>query len=442
MEEMKEVIETLKQMTLEENQQASGGNESTVEETKENMYIRRERVYPDIPRQVGFAFDNFMLLHENFKRDHPERPARLMSIYTHLEKTQILKQLPKIEFESVDEKYLKMTHDQSLINTVDLSIYNSKELRRGNEVPKLAKETHYIDNDVYVNKYTKECAYLAAGASVEACKQVYSQEGQMDAAFAAIRPPGHHASCEKISGFCLFNNVVVAAKYLQSELGMKKICIFDWDIHCGDGTSQILYQDDSVLYISLHRYDDGMFYPGKAGSPDLIGEEKGKGFNIHFAFSAYSNKNISDMEYIYACTDLLFPIIKEFGPEAILISCGFDSAKGDPLGGIGVTPLGYSWMTYGLMKICPDIVVLLEGGYNLDALALSSEAVISTLRIDPNDQESFDKYIEKRWSSEQTFNQLSEKSLQKAAKEFREPNAYLRKLLQPFWKCLQPESAK
>ena len=156
---------------------------------------------------------------------------------------------------------------------------------------------------------------MSAGASVECCDRVFSSENtdrKIDSAFAAIRPPGHHASCQAIRGFCLLNNAAIATKYVQGDLGKKKVCIFDWDIHVGDGTSEIFYEDDSVLYISMHRYDDGMFYPGKGGSWQLLGKDKGLGYNVHFGFNAYSNPNISDLDYIFASSALLMPIIKEF----------------------------------------------------------------------------------------------------------------------------------
>eukprot|EP00347_Sterkiella_histriomuscorum_P012951 403366593 len=391
--------------------------------------------------KVGFAYDNYMLLHENHKYSHPERPSRIMAIYQNLEKVKLLPELERINFEPVNKRHLLRVHDEHLIDRVDDSIYNAKALFEGKQILKVRGETKYMDEsyDVYANLYTKECAYLAAGASVASCDAVFSEVPKVDSVFAAIRPPGHHASCEKMAGFCLFNNAAVAARSIQVDHNIKKVCIFDWDIHVGDGTSQIFYEDDSILYISLHRYDDGMFYPGKAGSYELIGKDAGKGYNIHYAFNEYSAKEVSDKEYAYACQNLLFPIIQEFKPEAILISCGFDSAKGDPLGQIGVTPYGYAWMTYGLMQICPKIVVLLEGGYNLDALANSSEAVIRTLKIDPksNDDEDFNEYSKSKLNQPLTHKEFGQLSMEKPIREFTNVYNKLLPLLKPYWKCLQ-----
>ena len=219
-----------------------------------------------------------------------------------------------------------------------------------------------------------------------------------------MRPPGHHAHCSDIGGFCFFNNVAVAARVAQKEFNKKKVCIFDWDIHVGDGTANVFANDDSVLYISIHRYDMGKFFPGPLGRHELIGECKGKGYNIQFPFNlpkpqandqnGEDHSAIGDNDYIFVCESFLFPIIREFAPDLIIISAGFDSAKGDPLGGVQVTPIGYAWMTQGLRNIQNCIAVVLEGGYDLQALEVSSEAVVKTLKINPKDAEGFNALLE------------------------------------------------
>lgn len=179
--------------------------------------------------------------------------------------------------------------------------------------------------------------------------------------------------------------------------------IFDWDVHVGDGTSNVFYNDDSVLYISIHRFDMGKFFPGPLGKLEMIGEGNGKGYNIHFPFNLPKLKPgeehdksqiIGDKDYIYVCETLFFPIIREFAPDLIIISAGFDSAKGDPIGHIEVSPMGYAYMTQGLRNIQKCIAVVLEGGYSLEALECSSEAVIKTLQAHPNDTEAFNKVLE------------------------------------------------
>jgi len=217
---------------------------------------------------------------------------------------------------------------------------------------------------------------LAAGGTVEGVRAVIN--GDVDSAFCIVRPPGHHATSINVAGFCFFNNVAVAARYAQRELGVKKVCIFDWDVHVGDGTSYIFNEDETVLYLSIHRFDNGLFYPGPDGKHSKVGEGKGRGFNVHYPFNVEKSQKtvIGDEDYIYACETIFFPIIKEFAPDLLIISAGFDSALGDPLGQIGVTPVGYSYMTWNFRALCPKIVVALEGGYDLNALEVSSEAVI------------------------------------------------------------------
>lgn len=150
----------------------------------------------------------------------------------------------------------------------------------------------------------------------------------------------------------------------------------------GDGTSDVLYEDDSILFMSIHRWDRGRFYGAKNASTDKVGEGKGEGYNVLFPINREPKEEpISDKDYIYACETVFFPIIRKFAPDLIVISAGFDSAHGDILGQFDVTPLGYSWMTQGLRKIQPKVCVTLEGGYSLEALARSSEAVIRTLMI-------------------------------------------------------------
>lgn len=155
--------------------------------------------------------------------------------------------------------------------------------------------------------------------------------------------------------------MALAARWAQKKHGVGKVCIFDWDVHFGDGTAAIFESDPSVLFISLHRFNNGKFYPGPAGSAKKTGDGKGRGYNISIPFDV---NGMGNDEYIYVCENLAFPIIEEFKPELILISAGFDSAEGDPLGGFKLKPSGYAYMTQRLMEICPKVVAVLEGGYN------------------------------------------------------------------------------
>lgn len=197
---------------------------------------------------------------------------------------------------------------------------------------------------------------------------------------------------------------------------MKKICIFDWDVHMGDGSAQLFYQDDSILYISIHRWDNNQFYPAHGrGNPDRVGEKDGEGYTVLFPINQESHPNelISDKDYIYACETVLFPIIREFSPDLIMVSAGFDSAHGDELGCFNVTPIGYSWITHGLRKIQPKMCIALEGGYSLEALKRSSLAVLETLLIDPHDDDSFAQILEKNILEDDFYIDKSEKDTKK-----------------------------
>jgi len=246
---------------------------------------------------------------------------------------------------------LKLIHNDEHIDYVDSLEAACKGIENGRPSDK--------SYDCYENGYTCKAAYMAAGGAIEAVKAVCRDKNEeskdegtsVDHAFAIVRPPGHHAHCNELAGFCFFNNVPIAARVAQNELGKKKVCIFDWDVHMGDGSADSLIEDDSILFISIHRWEDDRFYPGRGrGNPMRIGKGKGKGHTILFPVNTdgtrgEADKMISDTDYIYACETIFFPIIREFEPDLIIVSAGFDSALGDKLGGLGVTPMGYAWIT-------------------------------------------------------------------------------------------------
>ncbi|TNV78176.1 hypothetical protein FGO68_gene13176 [Halteria grandinella] len=390
-------------------------------------------------RKVGFAHDNFMLLHENYDYYHSERPSRIMSIYQHLENCGLIDRCVKVDCPHAEIDQLLRVHTKEHIAKVDATKYSEYVKQNGEKEvkPTQGKHVQYLTSDTYCNKHTADCALMAAGASVECCDKMFMYY-QCDSVFAAIRPPGHHADEGNIQGFCFFNNAAVAAQHLIDEYGLKKVLIFDWDVHFGDGTSKIFYKSDQVLYVSIHRYDQGQFYPGEVGSPKYIGEGKGEGYNINFGYDwTRSESKVGDMEFIYACQSILFPIIKEFGPEAIIISCGFDSAEGDQVGQAGVSPAGFAWMTYGLMKNCEKVIALLEGGYNLKSLAVSSESVLETLFV--NKEEEFNKLLSKLAGSDITYDIMADQSQKLANSNVREVSNTLKELLKNNWKCLKSD---
>ncbi|GJU94638.1 histone deacetylase 5 [Tanacetum coccineum] len=244
---------------------------------------------------------------------------------------------------------------------------------------------------------TFSCSDLAAGYVLQVAEKV--AKGELDSAFAIVRPPGHHAEQDQPKGFCLFNNVAIATQFLldQKELGINKILIVDWDVHHGNGTQKMFWKDPRVLFFSVHRHEHGNFYPyGDDGSHLMIGEGPGLGYNINVP---WENDQCGDADYVAAWDHILIPVAKEFKPDIILISAGFDAAIGDPLGKCRVTPNGYTILLKKLMEFSSGkIVMALEGGYNLTSLANSVLACVELLLDDKPITESTDAYpFESTW---------------------------------------------
>lgn len=244
-------------------------------------------------------------------------------------------------------------------------------------------------SSLYINEHTFRCARISCGGVIELCDAVCS--GRIRNGMAIVRPPGHHAEPDRSMGFCLFNNVAVATRWIQQKYGgedvpsdqrIRKILILDWDVHHGNGTQRAFEEDDDVLYVSLHRYDNATFYPCSTyGASISLGTGKGRGFSINIP---WPGGGMGDGDYIYAFHQVVMPIAAEFGPDLVIISAGFDAAMGDPLGGCNVTPIGYAQMTWMLMGLAQGrVIVALEGGYDPAALAMSALAVTHTLLGDP-----------------------------------------------------------
>jgi acetoin utilization deacetylase AcuC-like enzyme len=200
--------------------------------------------------------------------------------------------------------------------------------------------------------------------------------GVLNNVFCAVRPPGHHAESDTVMGFCLFNNVAVAARYAQEQYGVEKVAIVDWDVHHGNGTQEIFYEDPTVYYISTHQYP---FYPG-TGARTETGEGKGRGYTLNCPMRAYSGEE----EYLEAFMKDIIPSLEAYKPDLLIISAGFDAHKDDPLANINLTEKNFAQFTAMLMEIADKytggkLVSVLEGGYNLQALSQSVEAHVRAL---------------------------------------------------------------
>jgi acetoin utilization deacetylase AcuC-like enzyme len=204
----------------------------------------------------------------------------------------------------------------------------------------------WLDGDTPASATSYEAALLSAGAAIHAVEL---------GAFALARPPGHHALRTAAMGFCLINNAAVAARYAQAELGLERVAILDWDVHHGNGTQAIFWDDPSVLYVSLHEWP---FYPG-TGGPTEQGET-----TLNIPMSAGSG----DGEYLHAFDHTVAPAVERFAPELLIVSAGFDAHEDDPLAGMRVTADGFRELARRAATLAPRVAAVLEGGYNLDTL--------------------------------------------------------------------------
>ncbi|KAF8664172.1 hypothetical protein HU200_054920 [Digitaria exilis] len=322
--------------------------------------------------------------------DHPENPERLRAIWRKLNAEGITSRCAVLKAKEAEDKYIASVHSQDhikLMKEISTEKYDSSRSK--------ISSTY---NSIYFNKGSSECAVLAAGSVIEVAEKVAA--GELSSAIALVRPPGHHAEHDKAMGFCLFNNVVVAANYLLNKrpnLGIKKILIVDWDVHHGNATQKMFYSDPRVLFFSVHRFDCGDFCPYKTeASYGFIGEDAGKGYNINVP---WEHGKCGDADYLAAWDHILLPVTEAFGPDIILVSAGFDAALGDPLGGCCVTPDGYALLLTKLLGFAQGRTVMaLEGGYNLMSTANSVCACAKVLLGDKFEFNTLDQQpFESTW---------------------------------------------
>ncbi|XP_011009790.1 PREDICTED: histone deacetylase 15 isoform X2 [Populus euphratica] len=311
---------------------------------------------------TAIGFDERMLLHSEVQmksHPHPERSDRLRAIAASLATAGLFPgRCYPISAREITREELQMVHSLEHIQDVELTSHILSS---------------YFTPDTYANEHSACAARLAAGLCADLASTIFS--GRVKNGFAMVRPPGHHAGVREAMGFCLHNNAAVAALAAQAA-GAKKVLIVDWDVHHGNGTQEIFDQNKSVLYISLHRHEGGKFYPG-TGSANEVGRNGAEGSCVNIP---WSRGGVGDNDYIFAFQNLVLPIATEFAPDFIIISAGFDAARGDPLGCCDVTPAGYSQMTDMLYTLSGGkLLVILEGGYNLRSISSSATSVIKVL---------------------------------------------------------------
>ncbi|XP_069927569.1 histone deacetylase 4 isoform X4 [Oryctolagus cuniculus] len=353
---------------------------------------------PAKPRfTTGLVYDTLMLKHQcacGNTNSHPEHAGRIQSIWSRLQETGLRSQCECIRGRKATLEELQTVHSESHTllygtNPLNRQKLDSKKLLGSltSVFVRLPCGGVGVDSDTIWNEvHSAGAARLAVGCVVELVFKVAT--GELKNGFAVVRPPGHHAEESTPMGFCYFNSVAVAARLLQQRLNVSKILIVDWDVHHGNGTQQAFYSDPSVLYVSLHRYDDGNFFPG-SGAPDEVGTGPGVGFNVNMAFTGGLDPPMGDTEYLAAFRTVVMPIANEFAPDVVLVSSGFDAVEGHPtpLGGYNLSAKCFGYLTKQLMGLAGGRIVLaLEGGHDLTAICDASEACVSALlgnELDP-----------------------------------------------------------
>lgn len=309
-------------------------------------------------RTTGLVFHQDYLKH-SAGDTHPERPERLQSIMSHLERTGLLQRLKRITPYPADVEWIAQIHERDYIRSVEEACRNGYR---------------YLDADTGICPDSYAIARLAVGGALAAADAMMNHE--INNAFCAIRPPGHHATSNRAMGFCLFNNIAILARYLQRQYQLPKVLIIDWDVHHGNGTQDAFYEDPTVFYFSIHQWPH---YPGSG-----LQHETGKGPGLGFTLNIPLAPCHGDRDYIEAFQEKLVPAAEKFKPDAILVSAGFDAHDQDPLAGMHLTDAGYGRLTQIIMDLADQfcqgrIISLLEGGYNLDTLARSVKVHIEVL---------------------------------------------------------------
>jgi len=296
---------------------------------------------------TGYVFDEIFLKHD--QPSHPENARRLTAVMDYLTQNQLLPHLEAVSARPATGEELTRCHHPRYRQLVEETSRNGGGM---------------LDPDTYTNEYSYEAAVRAAGGLVDLTAAVI--EGRLDNGFGLVRPPGHHATPNRAMGFCLFGNVAVAARAARFDFGLARVAIVDFDVHHGNGTQAILDEDPTVMFVSSHQYP---YYPGTGALGDT-GQGEARGTKVNLPLSP----GVGDEGFRQLYGEVVFPLVRRFQPELILVSAGFDAHWDDPLASIGLSLTGYHWLCRSLVALAAEIcegriVFVLEGGYNLEVLA-------------------------------------------------------------------------
>jgi acetoin utilization deacetylase AcuC-like enzyme len=314
-------------------------------------------------RPTGFLYDDIYLKHLSGNSGHPERPERLTAIWNRLQKAGLINDMHRLAPRRATDDELALVHERSYIQLVRRELANV----RGYE--------ELSTGDTLVSADSLDAALFASGGVLNGVDAVMT--GKVKNAFCAVRPPGHHAGPTRGMGFCIFNNVAIAARYAQKRYGVQRVLIVDQDYHHGNGTQDIFYEDGSVFYFSTHHYGA---YPG-TGAASETGRGKGAGRILNVPLPP----GAGDQQILQAFQTRLVPAARAFKPDLILISAGFDAMRNDGLGVFDVTPEGFAAIARVVVDLANEmcqrrVVSVLEGGYRLDGLADSVAAHVRVLQ--------------------------------------------------------------
>lgn len=309
-------------------------------------------------KPTGIVRDPSYLQHD-MGAFHPESPQRLQVIYDMIEELGSEANLFEVSARPASRDEIAVNHDLRYVDNIAATA---------------GQPSTFLDPDTSACAHSWDAAAYAVGGLFNLIDAVV--EGRVRNGFAFVRPPGHHAEHRRAMGFCLFNNVALAARYALNGHGMRRVAVVDWDLHHGNGTQNSFFEEDAVLFVSLHQYPH---YPGSGGIREA-GRGPGEGFTVNVPLAGGSGDN----EYVTVFHSLVAPLLEAYRPELILVSAGFDAHRLDPLGGMNLSEDGYEQMLKILMHaahgICSERIILtLEGGYNLEALRESAKRVLSVL---------------------------------------------------------------